>query len=67
MNRTIVAPFWLIFIIHGLNKYWCHEKTNMYKSTAESSPHQKHQKQSWQLREVHEPLEHEWVLKKKKY
>lgn len=26
MNRTIVAPFWLIFIIHGLNKYWCHEK-----------------------------------------
>lgn len=64
MNRTIVAPFWLIFNIHGLNKYWCHEKTNMYKSTAESSPHQK---QSWQLREVHEPPEHEWVFKKKKY
>lgn len=43
------------------------KKTNMYKSTAESSPHQKHQKQSWQLREVHEPPEHEWVFKKKKY
>lgn len=39
----------------------------MYKSTAENSPHQKHQKQSLQLQEVHEPPDHEWdFLKKKK-